>query len=231
VNLQVTAQLDATGTAGSGVFDVCVTKDGYALQTQSTGAPGFSAGTGTSLGNHDRIRWSVSTVGGQGGNSTDTETVSETVTYSIPVTFGQKFRFSVYGIAAAGYRSISSQPSFNTADIYGKVRWAGFGGLLDSGGVPIAGYTLSSVSGSPYSGPGGSFPEIQPPIPLVLTKVGSNYQLTWDSIPGVNYDLKRTSDLTTWTPTIVPATTTTTTHTHTPAVGETQQFFRCYIKP
>ena len=92
-----------------------------------------------------------------------TRTVDETVTMTVPITFGQSFTLGVYARAAAGQGSQAfGQPqsfySSATTDFSGGgVTWEGIASV-QSGGQPVSGYTVISATGMNWSQPFGACP-------------------------------------------------------------------------
>ena len=142
VDLHVGALLDASRAAGSAGLAVALTKDN---QTLSRALPGYDSGTGNA-GSTDQQwpAWAVASYPVPGPVH-DQLAVDETVTFSLPVTFGTSFEMVVVGLSVAGARSRDGS-ALSTSDASHTIQWLGVHGLLVNG-QQTTGYTLTSGSG------------------------------------------------------------------------------------
>ncbi len=154
--LDVNGTLFASGFAGSASFSLTGYVDGGQLMIN----PYFDAG-GSDLLSTDRQfgHWAVATYGNP---PTESKTVSDTVTFAVPFTFGTQFKLGIYAHALAGMRSSSSVLGNSTAesDFSGEgLRWGGISAVLLQNGTPVNGAVIVSGSGLDWGGP------VTPPSP------------------------------------------------------------------
>lgn len=94
------------------------------------------------------------------------KTVSETVTFSVPFTFGDPFLLMVRGLARTGLASRPPPAGSNgLADFEHTLFWSGVQGITN-GGNPVTDYVLTSASGTNYN---QSLAPVTTPEPGTLT--------------------------------------------------------------
>jgi len=163
--------ISAPGMSGSGVFTFQVGVHGTLAATEG-GRPGFIItpyanhgvlaqdalftaanphpiiGSGSSAGYQTRQWWLPAD-----GQSVSM-TVDETVTFSVPFTFGQTFSLGLYAIAVAGNGSTGGPTtvvSTASSDFSHTVDWMGISALY-AGGTPVTGpFTVLSASGTDWT--------------------------------------------------------------------------------
>ena len=82
---------------------------------------------------------------------TPTRTVNETPTFAAEITIGTPFELGIFTFGRAAADTNSLFPTIiSNADFNGSVTWAGDAGLNLIGGGPIGGYSLASLSGTPW---------------------------------------------------------------------------------
>lgn len=149
--------LSATGDSGSALIELLSYKDNAVLQTNPYFDPGNSDIVGTS---QQYGRWGVATYLSV---PFDSRNVNGTVTFSVPITFGQSFTLGVYARIYAGLRSsggFGGIVSTGNADLSGAgVTWNGVATIRDAAGVEVSGSTVVSGSGIDWSGPFGCPPD------------------------------------------------------------------------
>jgi hypothetical protein len=144
VDVHVSGVLDATRNAGSASFTVSATKNNLQLQASN---PGYVVGTGNGAStDRQQPSWSVATYPPPDIPTTDHRVVNETITFSVPVTYGTTFEMAVLGLATAGTRS-QTGAGLSSSNFNQTVQWLGVHGVLSAGGQAVQGYTLTSGSG------------------------------------------------------------------------------------
>jgi hypothetical protein len=142
VKLHVDGVLDASSNAGSASFQVAVTQNNALLAASN---PGYDRGTGNEVGTDRQVpTWTVASFPVP-GPLVDHQVVDETVTFSLPVTFGTSFEMVVLGLSISASRS-STGAAHSVSDFADTVRWEGVKSVL-IGNNAVSGYTVTGASG------------------------------------------------------------------------------------
>lgn len=149
--------LSASGDSGSALIELLSYKNETVLMTN----PYFDRGNSDIIGTSNQYgRWGVATYS---NIPFDSRAVDGTVTFSVPITFGQSFTLGVYARISAGLRSsggFGGIISTGTADFSGAgVTWNGIATIRNAAGVVVSGSTVVSGSGIDWSGPLGCPPD------------------------------------------------------------------------
>ncbi len=149
--------LSASGDSGSALIELASYKNEITLQNNPYFDPGNSDIMGTS---QQYGRWGIATYS---NIPFDSRTVDGTVTFSVPMTFGQSFTLGVYARISAGLRSsggFGGIISKGDADFSGAgVTWDGIATIRNAAGVVVSGSTVVSGSGLDWSGSFGCPPD------------------------------------------------------------------------
>ncbi|MDJ0788693.1 MAG: hypothetical protein QNK05_17935 [Myxococcota bacterium] len=163
-DIDVSGSFAATGFAGSARVELSAYKDNLQLRkNQGPFDPGASDPIST---DRQQAQWGISSA------PNGSRSVSDTVTFAVPFTFGEAFTLGVYSFASAGKRSSSAVPGTSTAnaDFLSTVSWGGTNDVLVSGS-PVGGFSIGAASGIDWL---AAVPE--PHIPsglLLLALVGA----------------------------------------------------------
>jgi hypothetical protein len=125
-DVHVDGTLNAAGFAGSAAFWVAAYKNNAGVAMNAS----FNRGNSDAISvSNQMATWGVSSA------PDVTRTVNGTVTFAIPVIFGQAFSLGIYGYAEAGMRSSSGVPGNSTAslDFTHTVTWGGLDTILVGG--------------------------------------------------------------------------------------------------
>ncbi len=140
--------LFASGFAGTARFVTTAYKDDAQLLTNPLFDPGDSDPLSSAFqyGN-----WAVATYGNP---PTASKTVNDTVTFAVPITFGEPFRLGVYATATAGLRSVSGVGGLSTgdADFFPGLSWGGVAAVYHND-APLAQFTVNGASGVDWTNP------------------------------------------------------------------------------
>ena len=159
--VDVSGFMQVAGFAGSASFVVQAFIDGQGLKKSD--APGFDQGGSDPLATDFQLaRWGVSSFGSHASRTV----TGDTVTFAIPIVFGQSFDLGIYALATAGMRSSSGVPGNSTAstDFLNTLLWGG-GGTVLHGGSPVGAFSIGSASGTDWAVAGAPVPL---PAPLLL---------------------------------------------------------------
>jgi hypothetical protein len=81
--------------------------------------------------------------------------VNRSVLFTVPFTFGTAFEHGVFALSIAKTRSVSGVSGVSTSaiDFTNTVTWNGINQVLDNNGNPVAGWSMTSASGTNWAGP------------------------------------------------------------------------------
>ncbi len=147
--VDIAGSLAATGATGSSLFEVTVFKDAANLLKNSFFDAGASDVVGTSM---QYARWGVATYS---HFESDSKTVADTVTFSVPFTFGTPFTVELIGKVTAGMRSSGFVDGFGTGttDFPTGMTWGGVSGVYLDTLAPVGEFTIDSGSGVNWMDP------------------------------------------------------------------------------
>jgi hypothetical protein len=160
-DVQVDGALFAQGFAGAASVGVAAYKNG-ALVTQylPANAPKIIHGANehpvsTSM---QYSEWAVSSSGYFGPSDpywSASQSFADTVTFVLPVIYGQDFDLGIYAYALAGMRSASGVAgmSTSTVDFWNTIRWGGLHAAYDAQGNLLQGVRLIASDGTDWTGP------------------------------------------------------------------------------
>lgn len=145
----VTGTLTATGISGRAYAEIGAFKDGVRTlvnqyhddgQSNNLFATGFQQGF-----------WEASTAT---TNGFDQFIVNDTITFAVPIVFGQEFELGLYARAAGDKRSSLNDSNGSTADalFQNTFTWTGTQSVLLADGTVVSDYDLVSASGLDYRG-------------------------------------------------------------------------------
>ena len=138
-NVSVNGSLTASGANGAAAILVRAFLNGLSIPLPQ---PGASSGSGIYPGGEQLVRWSYRS------DVPPPFAISSTITFSVPITFGQQFRVSLYSLASASSTSTSNFTDIVTGYADAEVKWEGINSVLNSAQTPVTGYTVDSQSGS-----------------------------------------------------------------------------------
>jgi hypothetical protein len=148
--VRVRGSEQATGISGSALLTLHAYKNNQNIPSNAYFNSGNSDSPGVSI---QFGRWGLATYGNP---NTDSRTIDDTVTFSVPITFGQPFTLGVYALTYAGLRSSGGfgTPCTSRADFSGHgVTWNGITAIRNASGTVVAGSTIETGSGVDWTNP------------------------------------------------------------------------------
>lgn len=149
-HVRVVGTISAEEFAGSVRINVAPYKNNIEMLKNAYYDGGDSDPIGTSF---QKPQWGVST---NAVGEFEARTIDDTVTMSVPITFGEPFTLGVYGLGRAGQRSASGVPGLSHDELECAIWWGGIVDVIVED-APIGGYTITTGSGVDWSG------EVTPP--------------------------------------------------------------------
>ncbi len=171
-DLDVSGGLKANGNAGSARFMLLAFINDNPLMAS---APGWNLGTGIEASTDRQMAvWEASSY--PYPFEGDSQDVDETLTFSVPITFGTAFNLGIYGVSGVGGRNQSGVGSAHS-DFSHSMYWAGVRGVLVNGQLIETGLSIASNAGIDWmkslvpAAPPGTVPE-PATLPLAMGAIG-----------------------------------------------------------
>lgn len=139
--IDASGSLAVSGFAGAASFQVTGYKNGSQLMLNSYFDNGNSDAIST---DRQAAVWGIASYG-----NSDSRTVSDTVTFAVPFTWGTSFNLGIYAAGQAGKRSSSGVAGISTSELnfMNTLLWGGTSCMLYNGSC-VTGYSITSGSGT-----------------------------------------------------------------------------------
>ncbi|MCA9276863.1 MAG: hypothetical protein KDA29_12630 [Phycisphaerales bacterium] len=159
VQVSIDGTMNASGFAGRAALNIGAFKDDIELRSSE---PFWDNGNSDPIStDRQRATWGLST---SSFDENLDRTVSDMITFSVPITLGEPFNLGIYAFGNAGKRSAGGVAGSSSAAINFSVDWAG-AQVVDAGGTAISGAAITGDTGLNWtSGPTPCPPDLAAPF-------------------------------------------------------------------